>query len=645
MSQRTHTGLLVGMGLLCVSFVLLSFTTLGDNYALGDGPYYSVMVLATALAALRVATFAPERRAWLFVTLSLGSDLVADGIENAFSLTAPSVADVIWLASYAFMFIALVDLGRLRLGRANRIIWLDGVIAVLTLSALGSALFMPAIVSALPADSLASAATLAYPIADITMLATILVILAMSDWRIDRSWQALIAGIFVWTVGDVVFSYQDAMGTYSGGPVDLTWPLSSLLIAFAAWQPLPEPTRQPSATRRAGSLANVCGFLALVLIVVGNLVSVSEVTFYFSAAALCGLGIRHWLVRRENERLLKVSATDALTGIGSRGKLSTDAVEIERSGRTLTVAIFDLDGFKFYNDSFGHAAGDELLRRLAGRMAGVVGEHGSLYRIGGDEFVALIDQERPASDGLVERIRQATCDRGESFDIQASMGVADFPGEGETVEAAIALADERLYAMKAISRTSARNQVHEALVRSIREREPELAEHTDRVTRLSVAVARRFISDSDQLDVIWRAAQLHDVGKVAIPDSILQKPGPLDEEEVRLMNQHTLIGERIINASPALAPVGRLVRSSHEHWDGSGYPDQLSGTDIPLGSRIILACDALDAMTGERTYCEAIPVEAAFTELERCSGTQFDPDVVAAVIAESGTPVPSPTAN
>ena len=111
------------------------------------------------------------------------------------------------------------------------------------------------------------------------------------------------------------------------------------------------------------------------------------------------------------------------------------------------------------------------------------------------------------------------------------------------------------------------------------------------------------------------------------------------------MDQHTLIGERIINASPALAPVGRLVRHSHEHWDGSGYPDHLSGTDIPLGSRIILACDALDAMTGERPYCEPMPVADAFAELERCSGTQFDPDVVAAVIAESGSPVPAPSAN
>lgn len=645
MTRKTHLGLLVGMGLMCAFFVLLGIETLGDTDIYGDLPYYAVMFLATALTALRAAGYEPERRAWVLVTLSLGSDLIADFVENVFSLSAPSVADVIWLASYVFMLAALVDLGRLRLRPATRIIWLDGVIAVLTLSALASALFLPAILSTLPGSSLESAVTLAYPVADITMLATIFVILAMSGWRIDRGWQGLTAGVFVWTIGDVVFSYQDAMGTYSGGPVDLTWPLSALLIAFAAWQAPPEQVRQPSASRRAGSLANLCGFLALVVIVAGTLISVSEVAFYFSVAALCGLGVRLWLVRQENEQLLRVAATDALTGIGSRGKLATDAVEIERTQPSLTVAIFDLDGFKFYNDSFGHAAGDELLRRLAGRMAAAVGDHGNLYRIGGDEFVALLDQDLPASAALVEGIHQATRDRGESFEIQASMGTAAFPREGETIEAVMALADERMYAKKAITRTSARNQVHEALVRSIREREPELADHTDRVTNLSMAVARGFISDSDKLDVIWRAAQLHDVGKVAIPDSILQKPGPLDEEEVRLMRQHTLIGERIINASPALAPVGKLVRHSHEHWDGSGYPDQLSDTDIPLGSRIILVCDALDAMTGERPYCESIPMAEAFAELERCSGRQFDPEVVAAVIAESGASVPAPTAN
>ena len=196
----------------------------------------------------------------------------------------------------------------------------------------------------------------------------------------------------------------------------------------------------------------------------------------------------------------------------------------------------------------------------------------------------------------------------------------------------MALADERMYLAKSITRTSARNQVHEALVRSLREREPELADHTDGVRSLAVSVARHFLEFPEDVDVIERAGQLHDVGKVAIPDAILFKPGPLDAQEKEMMRQHTVIGERIINASPALAPVGKLVRHSHEHWDGTGYPDGLAGDDIPLGSRIILACDAFDTMVSDRPYQVAKTDSEAIAELKRCSGLQFDPAVIEVLI-------------
>ena len=130
-----------------------------------------------------------------------------------------------------------------------------------------------------------------------------------------------------------------------------------------------------------------------------------------------------------------------------------------------------------------------------------------------------------------------------------------------------------------------------------------------------------------------QAAELHDVGKLGIPDAILDKPGPLDDDEWRLMRQHTVIGERILNADPVMQPVARLVRSSHERWDGDGYPDGLAGAAIPLGARIIAACDALDAMTSDRCYQGARPMAEALSELRRCAGTQFDSDVIAALCA------------
>ena len=134
----------------------------------------------------------------------------------------------------------------------------------------------------------------------------------------------------------------------------------------------------------------------------------------------------------------------------------------------------------------------------------------------------------------------------------------------------------------------------------------------------------------EELDDMAQAAELHDVGKIAIPDAILAKSGPLDETEWGFMRRHTIIGERILLAAPALRSVARLVRSSHERWDGAGYPDGLCGEEIPLGARVVAACDAFDAMTTNRPYRHRIGEPAALEELRRCAGTQFDPRVVAA---------------
>jgi HD-GYP domain-containing protein (c-di-GMP phosphodiesterase class II) len=132
---------------------------------------------------------------------------------------------------------------------------------------------------------------------------------------------------------------------------------------------------------------------------------------------------------------------------------------------------------------------------------------------------------------------------------------------------------------------------------------------------------------------VVRAAELHDIGKVAVPDAILHKPGPLDEADWSFIRQHTIIGERIVGAADALRPVGRVVRASHERWDGAGYPDGLAGEDIPLGSRIVFACDAWDAMTCDRGYRRALSAEVAAQELRANAGTQFDATVVGALLA------------
>jgi two-component system, cell cycle response regulator len=233
-------------------------------------------------------------------------------------------------------------------------------------------------------------------------------------------------------------------------------------------------------------------------------------------------------------------------------------------------------------------------------------------------------------DVLVAAAAAAFAEHGEGFSITASYGLVSLPSEAETASHALQLADQRMYAQKDSRRSSTRLQARDLLVQVLEEREPQLRRHMGDVAHLAAAVGSRMGLPAEGLDELMRAAELHDIGKVAVPDAVLHKPGPLDDAEWDLMRQHSVIGERILGAAPAMRQVARLVRASHERFDGGGYPDGLAGAAIPLGARIIAVCDGYDAMISDRPYRAPMTSERAIEELRRCAGTQFDPDVVAA---------------
>ena len=195
------------------------------------------------------------------------------------------------------------------------------------------------------------------------------------------------------------------------------------------------------------------------------------------------------------------------------------------------------------------------------------------------------------------------------------------------------MADRRLYAEKNSGRVSARLQSAGVLRSALSEWDPELGGHADDVVEIAVQVARHLGLDEDEIERVAIAAELHDIGKIAIPRSILAKPGPLDADEWTFMRRHTLIGERIAQSAPALVGVAGLIRSSHERWDGAGYPDRLAGDEIPLGAQIVFVCDAYAAMTSDRCYQAAMSPADAHAELRRHAGTQFAPAVVDAFLA------------
>jgi diguanylate cyclase (GGDEF)-like protein len=339
----------------------------------------------------------------------------------------------------------------------------------------------------------------------------------------------------------------------------------------------------------------------------------------------------------QHQRLLRASrteaATDALTRLGNRRRLMEDledALAHPDAGHTV-LALFDLDGFKAYNDAFGHPAGDALLARIARALQDALGESGSAYRMGGDEFCALLPADHQGDgESRVRRLAAAMRQHGEGFDVTASSGLA-LLGADTDVSNALAEADRQLYAAKHSTRRTARDQTADALVAVTQARHPELRAHADHVRDVATAVARELAMPDHEVVDIREAARLHDIGKMAIPDGVLGKQGPLDGDEWKFMRRHTVIGERILTSAPALHGAARIVRSSHERWDGTGYPDGLAGSDIPLGARVIFACDAYDAMTSDRPYQAARESAVALAELRSCAGSQFDPEVVEAL--------------
>jgi diguanylate cyclase (GGDEF)-like protein len=337
-------------------------------------------------------------------------------------------------------------------------------------------------------------------------------------------------------------------------------------------------------------------------------------------------------------RVLREQAyTDPLTKLGNRRALTAE-LEERLAGASvsepLLLLLFDLDGFKSYNDAFGHLAGDALLARLGAKLAAAVSAHGAAYRLGGDEFCALVAAPSAKLDGIAAQAAEALSERGESFAVGASCGAVLLPHEAASVEYAMQLADERMYARKRGRSSSIGDQTRDVLVQMLSARRPELHDHCSEVAQLCRRVGSALKLPVDALEELVRAAELHDVGKVGLPDALLDAEGPLSAAEHELLCLHPVLGERILGAVPSLRAVAAIVRCTRERWDGHGYPDGLAGEKIPLAARIIAVCDAYEEMVrdgGER------PRRARADVLDRLlaeSGRRFDPDIVAVLLEE-----------
>jgi diguanylate cyclase (GGDEF)-like protein len=367
------------------------------------------------------------------------------------------------------------------------------------------------------------------------------------------------------------------------------------------------------------------------------------------------LSARQRIAELEGE-LARLSQRDSLIptllSIGAfRTQLELDVARAQRYQRPIAVALLDIDRFRRLNLERGYASGDAMLVAVGRLIADSTRVHDLACRMGGDEFGLLLPETgATAAKGAIERIlvELEDLEAGGVRGISASVGVAA-PEPGQQPEAVLAAARSALEQARAggggqvvVYGRSAdqgdglldlgHGDVIVALASALQERDRYTGEHSESVVDLTARVGEALALDRDEISRTRTAALLHDIGKVGVPDEILHKQGPLTGSEWEIMRQHPAIGERILRAIPGLGGVARIVRHEHERWDGTGYPDRLAGPAIPIGSRIILACDAYHAMTSDRPYRSAMPHADAMAELTSNAGSQFDPEVVQALV-------------
>ncbi len=596
-----------------------------------QGLYNGLMAAAVVACVLRARAERAERRAWSCLAAGLAAWLTG---EVLWSLGLgdpdgqPTVCDLFYLAFYPLALAGCLALAHERRSLDAGV--LDAVCAALAVAAAGSTFLLDDALTAPDGEGWGALLAFTYPALDLAVAAVVVGIAARQGLRVERRWALLAAGLLLGALGDAVYYAQVTAGGYvEGGLLDSVWPASVLLIAWASTF---ERDAAAAADRsRSMVLPLALAAVALAVLASDHVVRAPTASVVLACAALVAVLLRSLLTFRENEVMLQRSQrealSDGLTGLPNRRALARELDAVISAGAPATLLLYDLDGFKLYNDSFGHPAGDALLVRLSARLLESLGPADSAFRMGGDEFCVLLRDELVTSSPAAEL---ALRERGEGFDVAASFGAVRLPQEAADATDALRIVDQRLYAGKERRRASAGAQAGDALLRVLGEREPELHTHLRDVAHLADAVAAELALDPEAVAEVRRAAELHDVGKMALPDLILHKPGPLTAEERTFVEQHTIVGERILGAAPALRAVGRIVRSSHERWDGGGYPDGLRSDAIPIGARIVFACDAYDAMVSERPYRRAGTPEAALEELQRCAGTQFDPAVVAA---------------
>lgn len=457
--RRALTALLLG-GTLLVA--LHDWLSLGDGfrYAIGSVLYDAVVLGAGVACLVRASDYKRERSAWILIGLAIFFWGAAEVYWTAFiednpSAPYPSLADAGYLAFYPLAYAGLAMLVRARAHEIDWRLWMDGAIAALGTAALGAAFVFDFVAEKATGSPIEVATTLAYPLGDIAMVSMVVGVVALTGWRPGRTWSLLLAGLAALVIADIAYTLQSTDGTLPGGNwIDPIYLIAAVCLGAAVWQPAEaaEITSPRGADRRREIVVPaVFAGVMIGLFAMQYFSATSGLSTVLWATTMTAVIVRLAMSDKENKELLEQVRTDPLTGLSNRGRMQVDLEEecVRASeAHPARLYLFDLNGFKRYNDTFGHPAGDELLARLGGALRDAVGENGTAYRIGGDEFCLLLNCEEERFDAVARSAAQALTASDRGVEISASWGAAQIPVEAGDPSSAMQLADVRMYAQK-----------------------------------------------------------------------------------------------------------------------------------------------------------------------------------------------------
>ena len=583
--------------------------------------------------------------------------------------------DIISLATYPFLLLGIWRLPRRPLSLSSHLrISLDGLMVMTAALTFSWYFIMGPAVLVGHQNLEGKIVSIAYPLADLLLIACLL--LLGDGLRGLRPVVSLFsAGLLCVVTSDCIFGYRLLHGLWHNGTLlDIGWSLGFMPIGAAA----AAAQRVPAAA--AGDEPERASALWRSLLPYALLPCVAVLIFYTQQVPGRAL-LRHGVLwgglilvalvlarqvlailenRELNGRLQLLATTDPLTGLVNHRvfhkRLTEEAERARLEGHSVAVVMMDLDNFKFFNDAYGHAVGDDVLRRVTGALVECARSYDTVARFGGDEFALVMPQGkaggRQTAEELHARITGHLADLSylppgseTPIPLTVTVGVALFPGDADTHFEVLEIADARLRRSKTgatdrpvdalcrdLSHTVSGFSMLNALVTAVDAKDRYTRRHSEDVLTHSLLIADQMGLDAATRHTLQVAALLHDVGKIGVPDAVLRKPGKLTEEEYQAIQQHPLMGAVIVGAVPGFEYTLDVVRHHHERWDGKGYPFGLQGEETPFLARLVAVADAFSAITMDRPYRKGMDREKALSVLEAGAGTQWDPECVQALL-------------